>query len=273
MQSGSRWLVAALAGSGVAVAARRRNALSTSGAIGAAGVGAAVFGATGWRGSALLLLFFGSSTALSRLPHHTGQDAPDGPRRTLAQVLANGGIPAMLALTYANAGSPRALAAFDGALAAANADTWSTEIGRRSRAVPRMITSGQRVVPGISGAVTGLGTLAALGGAFVIGIAGAALLPRERKRSFVGTVARLTVAGFAGALADSVLGATAQAVYRCRRCGLRIEDHRHAHGDAAPDLVLIRGVPFMTNDAVNLCASATGAAVMLCFGVWLRCAM
>lgn len=261
MQSGFRWLVAVLAGSGVAVAAKRREALSTSGAIGAAGVGAAVFGATGWRGSLLLLLFFGSSTALSRLPRHTGQDAPDGPRRTLAQVLANGGLPAMLALAYANTGSPRALAAYGGALAAANADTWSTEIGRRSRAVPRMITSGRRAAPGVSGAVTGLGTLAALGGAALIGAAGSALLPGEQRESFAGTAARLTVAGFAGALADSVLGATAQAVYRCRRCGLRTEDRVHAHGNAAPDLVLIRGVPFMTNDAVNLCASATGAAV------------
>ena len=62
-------------------------------------------------------------------------------------------------------------------------------------------------------------------------------------------------ASLVGSLADSVLGATLQAVYVCRNCGKRTEDRRHAHGTAAPTLTLVRGVPLMTNDTVNLCAS------------------
>ncbi len=317
-----RWGTALALGTLVAGAARRRNALSGSGAAGAAAVGTAVFGAGGVRGSALLLLFFGSSTALSRLhgrgrhgddvlpvdppatwpgpatparPTSYGDDVlsvdlpttADGPRRTLAQVLANGGLPAVLALAGglrrnpsgrgARApGGPAVLAlvgdarpssrrgaAYAGALAAANADTWATEIGRLSRAAPRMVTTGRRAEPGVSGAVTPLGTTASLGGALVIGLAHA-MLSTSRPVSLsdaLGTVLRVTAAGFAGALADSVLGATAQAVYVCRTCGQRTEDHTHAHGDEPPTLTLVRGLPFMTNDAVNLCASLTGASV------------
>jgi uncharacterized membrane protein len=67
------------------------------------------------------------------------------------------------------------------------------------------------------------------------------------------------VAGLAGSLADSVLGATLQAIYVCHGCGQRTEDRLHAHGTEAPALTLVRGLPLVTNDTVNLCASLVGA--------------
>ncbi len=265
------WPLALLLGSGVALAARRRGALSLSGAIGAASVGTAVFGAGGPRASTLLLLFFGSSTALSRSSRRSmtalsrssrrsmgdARDAGnerEGPRRTAAQVLANGGIPAALALLGLRTWSPRVIAAYAGALAAANADTWATEIGRRSRTPPRVITTGKPAPPGVSGAVSPLGTLASLAGASLIGVA-FALCYRARLRTALGIVA----GGALGASIDSLLGGTLQAVYRCRACGKRTEDRTHAHGQDAPTLTLVRGLPYMTNDTVNLCASLTGA--------------
>jgi uncharacterized membrane protein len=168
-------------------------------------------------------------------------------------VLANGGLPAALAVCAHVRPSPRLVAAYAGALAAANADTWATEIGALSPAAPRLVTSGRRVPRGVSGAVTPLGTLASLAGALAIG-AGHAALTRHPAAAL-----RLGVAGLAGSLADSVLGATLQTVYVCRSCGQRTEDCRHAHGTAAPALTLVRGVPLMTNDTVNLCAALVGA--------------
>ncbi len=255
-----RWLLAALLGTGVGVAAWRREALSSSGAAGAAAVGTAVFGAGGPRASALLLLFFGSSTALSRASRTGARTQAEpgtgrsGPRRTLTQVLANGGVPAALALLSLRARSPRALAAYAAALAAANADTWSTEIGRRGAAPPRMITTGRPAPRGVSGAVTPLGTAASLAGAALIGAAYAALY-----RAPVRSALAVAAAGALGGAADSLLGATLQAVYSCRACGQRTEDQGHAHGHNAPALTLVRGLPFMTNDTVNLCASLTSA--------------
>jgi len=255
-----RWIVAPLLGMAVAIAAWRRGALSRSGALGAAVVGTAIFGAGGPRGSTLLLLFFGSSTALSRLSDDRDGGTREGPRRTLTQVLANGGLAAALSLWGLPCPSPRLRAAYAGALAAANADTWATEIGALSTATPRLITTGRPARRGVSGAVTPLGTLASLAGAAVIGAAHAAF---ERRAT---AAVRLGAAGFAGSLADSVLGATVQAVYTCRSCGERTEDRAHSHDSGLPSLALVRGLPLVTNDTVNLCASLVGAAL----GAWLR---
>jgi uncharacterized protein (TIGR00297 family) len=233
----------------VALAAWRRGALSPSGSVGAVLVGTAVFGTAGRRGSALLLLFFGSSSALSRL---TGADKK--PRRTLVQVLANGGIPAALTLVQYLRPSPHVSAAYAGALAAANSDTWATEIGALSRTPPRLITTGRAVERGTSGAITPLGTLASVAGALTIGVACAAL---ERRPN---AIWRVAIGGLAGSLADSLLGASLQAAYTCTVCGKRTEDRGHAHGDAPPALIPAGGVTWMTNDTVNLCASVVGAA-------------
>lgn len=259
MSAAQRWLTAPLLGPALAIAAWRRGALSRSGALGAAVIGTAIFGADGLRGSALLLFFFGSSTMLSRLSSRDDAAAETGPRRTLAQVLANGGLPAALALWNAWRPSSRLRAAYAGALAAANADTWATEVGARSAAAPRLITSGRRVPRGVSGGVTPLGTAASLAGALALGALHATL---ERRPALAW---RLGLAGFSGALADSVLGASLQAAYTCHRCGAYTEDRAHAHDGAAPALTLVRGLPAMTNDTVNLCASLSGALV----GAWL----
>jgi uncharacterized protein (TIGR00297 family) len=59
---------------------------------------------------------------------------------------------------------------FVAALAAANADTWATELGVLSRKEPRLLTTGQKVEKGTSGAVSGYGILAAVAGAAAIGL-------------------------------------------------------------------------------------------------------
>ncbi len=72
--------------------------------------------------------------------------------------MANGGVAALAAL----AGS---WAAFAGALAAATADTWATEIGRYSRKPPRLITTGKPVAAGTDGGMTLVGTVGGIAGA------------------------------------------------------------------------------------------------------------
>ena len=289
-QDRTRWATAAGLGTGVAVFARRRDSLSPLGAVAAAIVGTTVYGAAGARGSALLLTFFGSSTALSRLPRtrrpasqadHAGT-ATTGPRRTLVQVMANGGVPAALAAArltrpgdtsdpagpVVHAARERVLAAaYAGALAAANADTWATEIGRGSRSPPRIVTTGRIAEPGVSGAVSPRGTAASLAGALLIGLAHAALAvePGTALPARSTAALRVAAAGFVGALMDSVLGATVQTVYLCRVCALRTEDRTHAHAPRQPQLRRVRGLPGLTNDTVNLCASLTGAGVAALF--------
>ncbi len=229
----------ALAGAAlVALACRRLRLLGAGGAWAASVVGVAVFGFTGWPGTLPLLVFFATSSLLGRLPGR----APHGPRSG-RQVLANGGV-AALAAALAAAGHPWALGALGGSLAAANADTWATEVGTRWGGVPRTLALGAPLAPGASGGMTPLGSAAGLAGAALIALVAGAWSP--------------LVAGAVGLIGDSVLGAFGQAVYRCPTCGARLETRGHGCGQPG---VLVRGLPWLDNDGVNLAATALGAAV------------
>lgn len=259
-------LIAAVAAAAlVATLARRFRALDRSGAVAAVVVGAAIVVAGGWWWGALLILFFVTSSALSRFGrrhHGDGQPiAKRGAERDAIQVLANGGIPAALAL--ASIGGQRALCyvAFAGAIAAVAADTWATEIGRHSRTPPRLVTTWKRVPRGTSGGISLLGTSGALGGACLIAVAstvGAAAGWAPDASDWQPMIARIAVAGFGGSLVDSLLGATVQAAYRCPRCDLPTEQRFHACGIAT---ILVRGWPFVNNDIVNVAAALAGAMI------------
>jgi len=151
-----------------------------------------------------MLAFFVSSSLLSKKT-----------TRNHRQVLANGGVAALAAL-------PGSWAAFAGALAAATADTWASEIGRHSRTPPRLINTGRTVPAGTDGGMTLLGTTGGIAGAGLV--AGLSYVFGQQ-----GTLA-IAVAGVVGMLVDSLLGATVQGKVR-----------------------------WMDNDAVNLAATLTGA--------------
>lgn len=249
----------ALAG-GVALLARRAGALTTSGAWAATAVGAASTVA-GWRFAFVLVGWFVASSALTRWGRErkrarSASVLPDERGRTAVQVLANGGVYAACALasTVLARDVPSfvlAVMAF-GALSAAASDTWATEIGLRWGAEPRSILSWRPVPAGSSGGVTlaGFGGAAA-GALFVALLVGAANAP---------TVLAILAAGLNGAIADSVLGATLQARRRCTSCGAPTERRTHTCGGATEHA---GGVRWMTNDTVNLLATAVGAATML----------
>jgi uncharacterized membrane protein len=66
------------------------------------------------------------------------------------------------------------------------------------------------------------------------------------------------IGGLAGSLADSLLGATVQAIYRAPSG----ETERPTAPDGAPNPTL-RGWRWMNNDAVNLLSSVIGGLVAL----------
>src|SRR5690242_21564973 len=119
--------------------------LTGGGVVAALAVGGATGWGLGWRGVVLLFAFFISGSVLTRLAGGAGG------QRNVRQVLANGGVAAVAAWF-----GSWPLAA--GALAAATADTWATEIGAWSPHPPRLITSWKPVPPGTDGGVTLLGT-------------------------------------------------------------------------------------------------------------------
>lgn len=249
-----RVLEAAAAAGAVGLAAWRLRWLRADGALAAAVVGTAVFGFGGWRGALPLLTFFVTSTLLGRLPGR-GAGLRHG-ARDARQVFANGGPAVVAAVAAAFGAGATALVALAGSLAAANADTWATEMGTRHGGPPRAFVFGPPVEAGASGGMTVAGTLAALAGAFAIAAVAAAAGTPHTWAAGVG--------GVAGMLADSVLGATAQAVYRCPTCGVRVETPEHG----CPTRVhLVRGWAWCGNDAVNLAATAVGAVTAVLLAV------
>ena len=231
----------------------QRAALSGDGAIAATAIGASTFAFGGWPAGSSLVAFFVTGSALSRRKPVPGELASaKGHRRDAVQVLANGGVAAG-ALVAADGGWRRGRAAAMGALAAAAADTWASEIGVRSPSPPRSIVTGETVPPGASGGVTPLGWIAAAGGALLIGATWA--LTGDRSLGWLGVA---LVAGLAGSLADSLAGATFQAEYACVCCGQPSEVPTLHCGQP---MKLIRGRAWVTNDVVNGIGTAAGALV------------
>lgn len=244
--------IGALLAAAIGFAAWRVRALTTGGAIGAALVGTATFGALGMRGAFVLLAFFVSSIALSRLGKARKAalvDAGKSGPRDGAQVFANGGVAAICAL-LALGGDQHFAVAFAGAFAAATADTWATEIGTLLGGQPHSILTFRPIARGLSGGVSLAGTLASFAGALLLGAVAAA--------AGFGSFAAVALAGVAGSLLDSVLGASLQSLRWCPQCARGCETDPHACGaNTAP----IRGLSWFGNDAVNFAATLGGALV------------
>lgn len=241
----------------------RQRALSPSGALGALLVGTAVFGGAGLPGATLLIVFFVSSSALSRTgglrKAQLAAQFSKGSQRDLMQTLANGGVAAAAAVVFGASNLDAAWLAMAGALAAANADTWSTELGVLARTLPRRITNWKPVPTGTSGAITGWGVLGAIGGAALIALVAAAASWLTGAAHSMAAIALLPLCGLAGALVDSWLGASLQASYRCGGCEKITE--RHPLCKCGGVTSLQSGLYWLGNDAVNFAATITGAAL------------
>ncbi len=251
----------------IAWLAYRRGSLSASGVVGAVLTGTLTVGGGGWAWGFSLIAFFLSSTMLTRWRRErklaVAAAFAKGGRRDLGQALANGGLGTVIAVLGALFPHPAWAAAFAGALAAANADTWATEIGVFSPAPPRLITTGRQVAAGTSGGITFWGTLAAAGGALFLGAAYYLLARAEQALLGASSAPNWTVvplalaSGLIGSLVDSLLGATLQRMYRCPRCGRQTERRQHCDEPTVP----VRGLSWLSNDGVNFSATAVGALV------------
>lgn len=238
----------------IALAAMRARSLDRSGAAAAVAAGTLATAAGGsW--ATLLVTYFVAATALTRLggarkAERTGGVVEKGGRRDWRQVAANGGVFAVAALLTALGHATPAVSALGiGALAAAAADSWGTEIGTLAGGTPRSIATLRPVPPGTSGGMTIPGTLAMLAGAGFTALVAVALgFGRDlATAAFVG--------GVAGAMVDSVIGAVAQSRRRCPRCDEPTEQRVHRCGTATR---AAGGIGWLDNDAVNLACTVSG---------------
>ncbi len=244
--------------------AARRGQLTMGGEYAAFAVGtASAIGGIGWAGS-LACFFYGSAVlgewraADKRRRSHSV--LPDARARDAWQVLANGGLFAAAALSWGVVGSWHAGLFGFGALATATADTWATEAGMVLGTSPRSILTWRPVVPGTSGGVTAFGWGASVIGAFLMALLAVASFTTPFD---VPRLEAVFVGGMAGALTDSVLGASVQSRRWCEPCNAWTERRVHTCGFRSRHR---RGFRWVTNDVVNLIATAVGGLVAV--GMW-----
>lgn len=250
-----------------AVVTYRFRMLALSGAVAGGLLAVSQMGMIGWAWAVPGFAFFLLSSLISRIGNHHKSEAEllteKGSVRDAGQVFANGGVAWFLLIVYVIHPTTVLYLGFLGAFAAATADTWATELGTLGMKQPRLITTLRPVPHGTSGAISPLGTLAALAGALTIALA--AWPFAGNYLSDLGlplTLLLITGSGFAASLVDSFMGATVQAHYRDPATGWETERPETGHGRNQ----LVQGKRWLRNDQVNWVCTFSGAAfAMACF--------
>lgn len=224
----------------------------------------------GWVWGALVLLFFSSTIVWSHFGRNSKAILLDrllGQARIgWQQVTAQLGWGCVLALlSILGRHGIGFTGAFVGVIAAANADTWATEIGVLSRHKPRLVNNGHLVLAGTHGAVSLLGLVSAGGGAWLAGFTALAfyfIIAMFDERTWTGTLLLLPIGamlgGLVGSVVDSFLGAVAQGMYYCEHCQRVSEDAVHHCGLPARQT---RGWSWLSSQGVDLVGSLVSAAV------------
>ena len=253
------WMIGAVgAGALFGIAAWRVGALDRAGAL-AAALLAVTLVVGGWDWGLPGVVFFVLSSGLSwvgkqRKRSIQQQYEKSQAARDAAQVYANGGAAWGLLVIYLMAPWSGLYWGFLGAFATAAADTWATELGALSRSQPRSLRTGRKVPRGTSGAVSWMGSLAALAGA--VSVVGSAALVAEFEAGLHVAVPALIGCGWLGAFVDSLAGATVQAQYFDAATGA-LREKRSTEEDPS------RGWSGITNDRVNWIGTSSGALMAM----------
>lgn len=241
--------------------------LDKSGAVASFLLASIIFGFGGWKWSIPILIFFVSSSLLSRVAKITKtsveQISEKSSRRDYGQVLANGGVAGIIMILYMFYEIPQLYLFYLAAIAAAIADTWATEIGTLTKQQPRLISNLQKVTTGTSGGVTILGIFGSVLGAFILAISGLLFLTNLSSKIII--LFLITVSGTLASLVDSYLGAIVQIKYQCPACNQITERKIHCNRIAT---IPIGGINWISNDIVNF-INTVSAVIFIYFGIRL----
>jgi uncharacterized protein (TIGR00297 family) len=222
-----RATVAAILCLGLAVAASLAATITASGGVAAVLVGTTVATFGGWGAFACLVAFFALGTGATRLGRRVkvgrGIGEARGGRRSVANVLANGGVAAACALvTLPEAATLTSVGALGGlaltaALATAAFDTVSSEVGKAYGRHTVLPTTGASVPPGTEGAISLEGTACGAAAAILVGVVGwlGGLMPEPGGEALMAVV----VGALVGTTFESVVSA------RLDAHGLEVDNH------------------------------------------------
>ena len=207
-----------------------------------------------WQWTLPIVTFFVLSSLLSKFRKSKNESVESyfekSDERDHLQVLANGGLASVLVILNYFYSSELFYIVYVSMVASVCADTWATETGTLFKAKTINILSFKKVEPGISGGISFPGIFGALAGAFVIAITSLPWLESD----YLMNVIIILFAGFVGSIADSLLGASVQAQYKCRVCKSITERKIHCNKETN----LFSGIRWVNNDAVNFGAGISG---------------
>lgn len=156
----------------VVVLAKKVRFLNVSGSIAAFFVGTCIALGLEYKGLLLLGAFFLTSSLLSKYKksqkNAMEEKIAKGSERDGFQVLANGGAASMASILYIATNDALWIYLFAILIASSNSDTWASEIGSLSKKKPLSIKNFCLAETGTSGAVSLLGTVAAICGSFLL---------------------------------------------------------------------------------------------------------
>ena len=160
------------------------------------------------------------------------------------QVCANGGVATLAILALAALRATNARRVRRRASLPRRPTHGPPKLERSHEGEPRSILTFRPLATGLSGGITLQGSLAQLGGAALIALVALSLHVAPFWPVFAG--------GVIGSIADSVLGATLQALRYCPQCKRDCETNPHVCGTPT---VIRRGLSWFDNDAVNFAAT------------------
>lgn len=209
-----------------------------------------------------LIAFFISSSLITKISEKSEKKLSKG--RNSIQVIANGLVAALFSIVYYFLQMEIFLLAAVVSIATSNSDTWASEIGSLSKGKTIYILNFKIAPKGVSGAISGLGTLASLFGSFFI--AGVflgiyAMIYGVGLDDFFIFGGIITLCGFLGNLIDSYLGGSLQAKYR----GIDTGTYTEKRWLPNEKVILASGVALITNDAVNLLSGLAASLITLIF--------
>lgn len=167
--------------------------------------------------------------------------------RDARRVFCNVGIGTIALLLYGWRRDPVFEISYYAVMAESLADSLASKLGPMSEEVPRDIWTGKEIPKGLSGGVTRWGTFSEVIGAAAVAGTMMIWIPSVKTGMLV------LVAGFLGAVCDSLFGSRLQVKYRCTRCGCITERESHCNTRTEK----ISGIRWISNDAVNLMSNIT----------------
>lgn len=220
-----------------------KRSLSWDGYLAAIIMGSLIYAYGGGYAYAVLMVFFGSSILIGRLDKASPKET-----RNSVQVLANSALATLMAVLYGTTGELLFLAMFVASVGVSAADTWASELGKRSTSRPFHIFKFKRVDKGVSGAVSIRGIIASLAAGLTF-----AFIASFRIESFI-LVFLIGAFSFLGSIIDSMLG-TIQVKYIHKISNIITEEKSHL-------TEYYSGIKYLGNNGVNFLSNMMSLLIM-----------